>query len=330
MNPIRSTSEPLPWREDDPDFPVSWNASYTVIGSRPAGVPAPAGAVVLFQAGLPDWNVPVEELFLRGFVDVVLVDSSERPRDAEALCRAWPGLRVLRCDAGLGIGSRINLALRESGAARVLVMRSAHQLLPFVEDNLQRLAREPVLLSVPLFRNASGEVLPSLHRPVLDKGQFRVSSALSSRNREATLFPHDFAGLYDRSRFLAMGGYDEWCRSAWWQLLEFGCRSWLWGEQIMGDKSLRLQLREAARIDDTTPDEDYLRFLARIVLPRYAGDHADLGFGAWFRWYGAAGGSFWRRRAQYRQLRTWVGVHASRYRQDMACLIDMWNQEESR
>lgn len=325
MNPTPSISDSPAGPGPEPDFPVSWNTSYTIIGTPPEEPARPLAVLVLVEGGFPSRHDIVQALWNKGFNDVILLDPSSQPRDAEALCRNWPGLRILLCDRGLSTGSRINLAMRESRTRRNLVIRSTHAVLPFVEENLQELLAAPRLCTVPLFRSPRGDVLPVLHLPTLREGSFQVLSILAGKDHERTLFPQDFCGLYDKDRFLRLGAYDEYLRQPWWQKLEFGCRAWLWGEEIRCNNTLRLQCGDEPAAEDNTPNEDYLRFYLKIILPRYLGDRAELPRGAWHSWKRAAGGSWFLRRRQFRQMEDWIRRHAASYRHDFRYLVEMWN-----
>jgi len=325
MNIIPSTFEQKN-KDKAKALPPSLALPYAVLGQalQEEGL---ASLVILGRRNFLDRQSLILQARQRGFKDLLFLDSALKAPEAEQLCKNNPGLRVLLCDKSLNAGARVNLAIKEALEDWIFVLWADQSILPFIPDNFNKLKERDKLCIVPLCREPKGEVLPSLYKPEIKGKTFQVLSLLPSKQEAQTLFPFDFTGLYNRRHFERLGHYDESFESAWWQKVEFGCRAHLWGYDLECVNTLRLQYREDPEIEDTTANEDYLKFCLKILLPRFNMDHVQLDRKAWFSWYVAAGGSFFKRRREFKEGQKWLAAQGHQYRHDFQYLLELWNTD---
>jgi hypothetical protein len=146
----------------------------------------------------------------------------------------------------------------------------------------------------------------------------------SQREGTATLYPFDGVGIYDRDRFIKLGGFDPTLKSPYWQLMDFGFRAHLWGESIRCTQFVRLSYNGEAPSIDGTVEESYCRFYLKNMAPVFYGDHAQL---PWRRFPGY----FLRSRrgiflawSDFTAGRKWVDTNRFRFRSDARLLIELW------
>ncbi|MDR0551828.1 MAG: hypothetical protein LBG72_07400 [Spirochaetaceae bacterium] len=152
------------------------------------------------------------------------------------------------------------------------------------------------LCTVPVMQNQALETVPTMNVPVAaadfaskktsffstnasskksagktgffrGKNTFECVPILPEYDEFPTLYPFDAAGVYDRARFIRLGGFDDALDSPYWQYLDLGLRAWLWGEEIRCDKPLRLSVEGQIHREDTTADASYRRFFLKNLAP---------------------------------------------------------------
>ncbi len=84
----------------------------------------------------------------------------------------------------------------------------------------------------PILTNRNGEKIPSIQIPLIRNNLIDPISFFPKDEMEATLYPYLGVGLYERALFQRLRGFDEEIESDYWQTLDFGVRSWLYGYPI--------------------------------------------------------------------------------------------------
>jgi hypothetical protein len=146
---------------------------------------------------------------------------------------------------------------------------------------------------------------------------------------QPSLYPFDGVGLYDRDRFVRLGGFDGAIQNPYWQLMDFGCRAHLWGEEIRCTQLIRLSYDGEAIPEDTTADAGYRRFYLRNLAPVFRNDKAHLPlrlFPGYLFKTGEAPSTAW---GEFSENRRWVGANSSRFQRDAHILTGLWEQETS-
>jgi hypothetical protein len=301
---------------------------YTVVGGSDQGLGAvprwPVSALVLNRGGRFHRPQLIEQLTRQGFAEILCVEHGQAGPDLESQCRLCPRLRfmILAEDAGTGVD--INLGVREARSPYVFVVWSDLTLMPFLDSSMNEALGRQALCTVPLLRALNGEVLPSLAMPAERDNSLKVLSIMPSQDNMASLFPHDYVGIYHRERFIQSLGFDPGIRHPFWQKMDFGYRAWLWGESIRCLPEIRLQLNAEPESEDTTPDADYARFYLKNLLPRFTGDQAILPrrrFPAFARLSSGGWMADWR---YFGQVRGWIRANAYRFKRDARYIAEVW------
>jgi hypothetical protein len=263
-----------------------------------------------------------------GFDEVLCVETSRPRYDAVALVRSLPGLRIV--DPGISTaanpGMLVNLAAREASGEKILVLWD-DQSLP--EAGLwTRIPRiwgdHRALAVVPELRDRSGRDLPSVRIPGLEQDRLKILSLGAEQDSVDTLFPPDYTALYDRARFLRTGGFDPELSNPFWQRVDWGLRSLLWGESLVVARGFKVDYRSEAPLEDQTPDASYPRFFLRNLAVRHAGDHGVLPVSRFWAHARRSGLGLTEALASFRRERGWVKTHRYRFKTDARLLAELW------
>lgn len=296
---------------------------YAVTGGRGlAGrFDPPVSLVVLARGPRVFREQALAEFHEHGFSEILFVeDGSPRP-DSRHLLERFPGLRLLVPLTPQSPGIRINEAAREVRGERFLVI--------WDDQSLTGLPRTPQTLNpgtvavVPQSIDSRGLTLPSVTEPGLERGRLKVLALDSEGENVDTLYPTDFTALYDRDRFLRTGGYDA-VLTPFWQKLDWGLRSRLWGESLRVLKTFRVSYRSTPPIDDQTPDASYSRFYLRNLAVRYEGDHGTLPLNRLWTHIRSSGLPLSRGVRTFFAERQWVRKHQYRFQTDVRQITELW------
>lgn len=313
--------------------PSTSERPYTVVGGRRvermAGTARRTSLVVLHRGGKYRRFELFDELQRLGFDDVLSIEPSSETYDIETLAQQYGTVRFLIPQRALSIGTQVNMGLQEALGRLVLVVWNDMELERSAGRAAARLAEEADhLCIVPLIRSDRGETVPTLTAPAFHGGRFRVLTLTPSHDGLPSLFPADYAGLYRRKRFLAVGGYDPAIETPYWQKLDFGMRAHLWGERIVYQSGLRISCSGGGPPDDTTPDESYRRFYLKNLALRFRADQGQLPTSRFLPFYLKSGGgavSSWR---LFRAMQQWVFANRYRFMQDARRVTELWEMQE--
>ncbi len=305
---------------------------YTVVGggSAEGSGEGRAVSVILLARGSRLYRTDLfRELERLGFDDVVSVEDGAEAVDVEALALRHPRVRFVLLGAPANPGERLNLGMREVKRPYALAMWSDMR---FSSAGLSsrffdRVAALDLLCLAPFLASRSGDLVPTALAPALERQSLRILPLMPGRDAARSLFPFDYAGIYARKKFLLSGGFDPSIENPHWQLLDFGFRAWLWGEEIRLSQALRLEYLEAAPATDTTPDDGYKRFWLKNLAPMFRGDHALTPPGRLWSYWRRSGGSLFAARAEFREAAEWVRDNRYRFRLDASSLVDLWEDE---
>jgi len=308
----------------------SISESYAVYGSRHGGgtgrLNFPVSLVVLARSPWVFRAQAVAEYHELGFSEILVVEEGVPRYPAGELLRRFPEVRLLIPLRPSTPGARINQAAREVQGEKFLVLWD-DQALP--EAGLQFRIQKfwdgtPRVAVAPVRRDRGGRELPSVLVPGLEKDKLKILTLGTDLENVDTLFPADYTALYDRRRFLRTGGYDPTMANPFWQKIDWGLRSRLWGENLTVEKNFKVDYRSDPPVEDQTPDRSYPRFFLRNLAVRHVGDHGVLPFARFWAHARRAGLPLFESLAGFRTERAWVHTHRYRFQTDARLLAELW------
>jgi len=302
---------------------------HTVIGGtvRKADEPAEGLTVVLLNRGGRFYRSAVfQNLENAGITSVISVEMSPETYDVESLSARFPKVKFLVPLERVTIGELINTAMAETLSPRVFVLWNDQRLHPsgIPQRVLDRLVEEPALCAAPILTGQKLETLPVFMVPAFSGKTLSVESLSGGRDFAPTVYPFDYSGIYDRDRFMALGGYDPAISNPYWQNLDFGFRAFLWGERIVVTTALRLSYEGDIPREDVTPDSAYVVFFLKNLAPSLGKRGVTLRFRSFFTLLAKGGLGLFDAIGLFATVSRWVTDNRARFVADARAVASGW------
>jgi hypothetical protein len=300
-------------------------------------------AVLLNRNGCCSRRTIFQELEKNGFDYVLSMECNGERYDVEELCGRFPFVRFILLPRSLSPGEQINLAASELSSPLFFVLWNDLRIvagggagriagrLCLSQENLKETAGNAgvCLCTVPVIQNTRCETLPTLTAPALSRGSVKPLIFNPKKEGLPSLYPFDSVGIYDRERFIRLGGFDTTLKNPYWQLMDFGFRSYLWGEEICVTQQFKLSREGEFPVADSTPDESYRRFYLKNLALVFHGDYAHLPLRRFFGFLRRSGIDPFSAWEEFSQARRWVKINRYRFRCDARLVNDLWEDIET-
>ncbi|MCQ2596834.1 MAG: hypothetical protein MJ181_03215 [Treponema sp.] len=313
-------------------IPLTFNEhqiNRTILGGKTA-VPENAMnvSVILLNRTGSQFKVKIfEELIKCNFASIVSIEPDTGNYNIEEIARRYPAVKFIIPHENVSDGEIINIAMAEITSEYALVLKDdlyipSGVLLPHLAEKLT--AKNSICIA-PRLVDMKRNSLPIRKSPSSEKMHFVLDSLTQVQDGISTVFPFDYVGLYNRQKFIELGGFDYSMKSPYWQLLDFGLRAWLWGEKITITTALQLSYNVSEPpIEDATPNLDSLRFYLKNELPKYKLDHAMIRKSAFGRFWRHSGCGLMEAKKQFNDARSWVELNQYKFKMDLQTLIETW------
>jgi len=336
-------------------IPITFNQampSYSGMGGAGRGASTGLSAVLLHRGARYPRQTLFREMERAGFDYVISVEDPGEHYDLEELSQLFPFVRFILPQGPVNLGDRVNMAVSELDKMAVgfsnpqdprsnplfFVLWNDLRIINGVDAAkiAQWLRRSPEeerespyrrLCTAPVIQNSQMEALPVQISPLAFRRGIRTVNDVPdvpAKEGVPSLYPYNGVAVYDRRRFMALGGFDGSLSSPYWQLMDFGFRAHLWGEQIRISSMVRLSFEGDMTPEDSTADESYRRFYLKNVAPVFRGDSSYLPFRRFLPYLLRAGVGPLAAWADFQEGRRWVEANQSRFRGDARTLLDLW------
>ena len=302
---------------------------YTVVGgnrgmSGHAGVPV--SLVILDRGPRLFRSETLRDFDKLGFESVICVEEKGELFDVEALCQRFPRLRFIVLGGAADMGTRVNIAIRESSSPYVFVLWNDMGLSTAGLSGrfFERLVEQDFLCLAPFLGSGKGELIPTAATPALHRASLKILPLSAARDAAPSLYPFDYCGIYSKERFTLLGGYDGRLANPFWQRLDFGFRAWLWGEEIRLSQALRVNYDDGPPAADESIDSSYRWFWLKCIAPQFRGDTAALPRRRRLEYLLSRRREPLQALSEFRAAREWVGLNKFRFRTDASGLVDLW------
>ena len=318
--------------------------SYTAVGGNERRASTGLSAVVLNRGGRYPRYTLFEELAKAGFDYVLSMEGALSRYDVEALSQSFPFVRFILLKEPVTPGEEINLAAVELSSPLFFVLwndvkilrgggaeRMAERLQSFARASQESDSKSQYkrLCTVPLIQDGHSEIMPTLIAPALvpekrTEASFKTIPFISRKEGLPSLYPFDSMGVYDRDRFIRLGGFDPSIKSYHWQLMDFGFRANLWGEEIASTQLIKLSYEGAIPPEDSTAGESFHSFFLKNMAPVFRGDYAHIPYRRFPRYYRRRGGDIIAAWKEFGAGRRWVKINSFRFTSDARTLAERW------
>ena len=260
------------------------------------------------------------------FAEIISIESSTHRRH-----EAVPNVKTLITDTSVNPGEQVNLGISAARYPFVAVIWNDMQLKTLFSPQFVREVEESgAVCSVPMLYSHRGDLIPSIPTPAHSMRTVKTIPMTAIETGTASLYPFDYAGIYNKKLFQLAGGYDSEINSSFWQKMDFGFRSWLWGERIVLNASFRIYYTNDLQQDDQTIDQDYRRFYLRNLAVRIKDNLAYLPKSGIFSYIFRSGEGPVVAMTEYKETAAWIERNSTRFIQSGRTLVENWhhNPEE--
>lgn len=218
-------------------------------------------------------------------------------------------------------GEMVNIAIRESHSKLVFVLWSNQE---FSSQDVSsqvfwRIEERGDLCTVPQLYDQGGNPLPIQSMPAFDRIGFRVIRTLSERKDVRIFSPFDYSGVYNRTRFLNLGGYDTTMENPYWQKNDFSMRAAMWGERIVLNSALSLHYTGIPPVDNEDFDISSRIFALKSLGIKHNKQGAYLPLSR-FLWVI----NMHKGWSLFKDIHAWVHENRFRFYCDIEQIVDNW------
>jgi hypothetical protein len=324
-------------------IPTTFNEKitpYTAVGCKERRASTGISAVILNRPPITHRSF-FQEIEKTGFDNVISIESASPHYDIEETAGRFPFVRFILPEKEINLGERINLAAAEIDSPLFFVMRSDMKLIAGGsarrmaerlsisseenEKNSEKMIGFKRLCTVPVIMTSNYEVLPTLALPITHKRKIRTVFSEPDKEGDLSLYPFDGIGIYDRQRFIQIGGYDITLKNLHWQMMDFGMRTYLWGEEIAMNLHYKISFDGELTPEDLTVEESYRRFYLKNLAPVFKRDYAHLPLYRFPAFLGKSGEDLFAAWEEFSQTREWVRKNKYRWRRDARSVTSLWD-----
>ena len=303
----------------------------TILGGPKVSDPAALNvSVILLNSSGSHFKLHVFGNLLKCNFNTIVSVEHDSSNFTDDVSKRFPMIKFLVPLEKTSDGDLINLAMSEVQTDYVLVIRDSLAIPPnFIPPQLvERLTADSPYCIVPRLLDKNRVALPCAFSPSAERTHFVIDSSSEIANGKKTLFPFDYVALYNRKKFIELGGFDWTISSPYWQNLDLALRSWLWGEQTLLTSHLQFSYIDEPPVNDTTYNLDYLRYYLKNELPKIKMEQGYIRRSSFFVFLGRSSCGIMEARRQFNAARTWVEKNKFRYKMDLQTLVQNWSRND--
>jgi len=313
--------------------------AYTAVGGKERYASTGLSAVILNRNGRYSRRVFFQELEKTGFDYIISVESSPERYDLEELSNRFPYVRFILPKQEITLGEKINLAAIEIESPLFFVLwndlkiiaggtaKRMAERLTYNKDEIKwegKTTRFKRLCTIPMMLNSRYETLPTIVTPVSIGKKMKTILMEPHNEGLQSLYPFDGVGIYDREKFISLGGFDSSLKKPHWQCMDFGFRAHLWGEDIRLSQQTKLTYDGQMPVEDNSPCDSYRKFYFKNLAPTFRSDYAHLPLIRFLNFLFRSGEDFITAWDVFSKCREWVKINRYRWRKDARTVIDQW------
>jgi len=268
-----------------------------------------------------------ENLLQCNFRSIVSIEHDAKNFAIDDVVKKYPEVKFIVPLEKATDGELINLAFSEIDAEYVLVLRD-NLYIPsgiILQNLADRLTKENLYCVVPRLLDNNKNGIPIQFIPSVEKTHFTVETSGSVSDGTKTIFPYDYIALYNRKKFIQLGGFDHTIKTSYWQNLDLGLRSWLWGEETHLTTMLHFSYINEISIEEQPINLDYLRYYLKNELPKYKYDHAYISMWSFFHFKNHSSCGLLEARRQFNNAKKWVEQSKYKFKMDLQGFIESWS-----
>ncbi len=165
-------------------------------------------------------------------VEVIVTDDASPDGSADRVAEEFPEVRILRREVNGGFGENCNSAMRATeGFDRIMLLNTDVEITPGFLQPLEEHFADPTVFAVSSVAvdPGSGQVVDGARLGELRRGLLKWRKleygGLVGQGAHATTYPVGAHVLFDRAKFLELGGFDPLFRPYYWEDVDLGYRA---------------------------------------------------------------------------------------------------------
>lgn len=264
-----------------------------------------------------------------GFENIITIENPKDNFRLESIVKKFPQVKFVVPSEKLSIGGMINLGMAECRSEFLLVIWDDLIIKNQIFNDLlfNKILATNCACFCPVFTNSILQNIPVQMKPKIEKGIFEIEPSQVLYDNTPTLFPYDFVGVYNKQKFVNLGGFDISIKSTYWQNLDFSIRTWLWGEKIITSPIFRFAYEISEPILDSTVDNSYFRFYLKNIAPVYKVNYGYIPISYFFQFHRRSALSFSNALKEFKIVRKWVAKNAFHFKLDIKTLTQKWDEK---
>lgn len=272
----------------------------------------------------------IENLISCNFKSIIWVEPSSESFNLDDVSKRFPQVKYVVPKESCSTGELINVCVSEIDSEYFLVLNDSLKIPNgiLLENLAEHLIKDKTYCIVPRLIDQNGESVFVNIVPEAKKNRFLMTQTEFVSDGIKTLYPVDFIGLYNRKKFIELGGYDYQIKSSYWQNADLSLRAWLWGHKIKVSASFLINYENPRQIQDFTRDYSYLQFFVKNILPVYKEDHGVIKNSSFMNFKMNSKCGFFEALSYFKSAKKWVELNKFRFKMDVNSLIENWGSVE--
>ncbi len=302
----------------------------TVIGGKVNNSPDVLNiSVILLHSSASHLKLNVfENLMGCNFRSIISIEHDSSNYSIEDISKKFPNIKFFIPLEKASDGELINLAMSEIDADYVLVIRDSLYIPSGVvlENLAERLTSSQIYCIVPRLLDKNKNGLYTLFTPGAEKSHFVIDSSSFVTDGKKTIYPKDYVALYNRKKFIQLGGFDYTIKTPYWQNLDLAVRSWLWGQETKLTTMLQFSYIDEPTIEDQTINQDYLKYYLKNEVPKYKNEAAFIKNSAFYKFLFHSSCGYLEAKKQFKAAKEWVEKNKYQFKMDLQTFIKNWQE----
>lgn len=304
----------------------------TVIGGKVNNSPDVLNiSVILLHSSASHLKLNVfENLMGCNFRSIISIEHDSSNYSIEDISKKFPNIKFFIPLEKASDGELINLAMSEIDADYVLVIRDSLYIPSGVvlENLAERLTSSQIYCIVPRLLDKNKNGLYTLFTPGAEKSHFVIDSSSFVTDGKKTIYPKDYVALYNRKKFIQLGGFDYTIKTPYWQNLDLAVRSWLWGQETKLTTMLQFSYIDEPTIEDQTINQDYLKYYLKNEVPKYKNEAAFIKNSAFYKFLFHSSCGYLEAKKQFKAAKEWVEKNKYQFKMDLQTFIKNWQEAQ--
>lgn len=300
----------------------------TIIGGKNGENPDSLNiSVILLNSSGSHFKTNVYSNLLEcNFASVISIEHDPNNSTIDDISKKHPEITFIIPHEKATVGELINIGMAEVNSEYVLVLKDTLYIPSkvIVQNLAERLTEKNIFCVVPWLSDKNNNTLPCNFIPSAEKSHFTVESSIYVNDGAKTLYPFDNIAIYNKKKFIQLGGFDWTLKSPYWQTLDFALRSWLWGEETRLTSFLHFSYIEETPVEDHTVNMDYLRYHLKNEVPKIKMEQGYIKKSAFFHFLFNSSCGFIEAKRQFTEAKKWVLKNKFCFKMDLQTFVETW------